>query len=45
MTRLTQESAKDKHFEMEKENITTFDTEVGVDLVKSVKLESGKIIY
>ena len=43
LTRLTQESAKDKHFEMEKENITTFDTEVGVDLVKSVKLESGKM--
>ncbi|CAK7033338.1 autotransporter domain-containing protein [Fusobacterium varium] len=43
LTRLTQESAKDKHFKMEKENITTFDTEVGVDLVKSVKLESGKM--
>lgn len=43
LTRLTQESAKDKHFEMEKIEATTFDTEVGVDLVKTVKLESGKM--
>ena len=43
LTRLTQESAKDKHFEMEKVEATTFDTEVGVDLVKTVKLESGKM--
>ena len=43
LTRLTQESAKDKHFEMEKVEATTFDTEVGVDLVKTIKLESGKM--
>lgn len=43
LTRLTQESVEDKHFEMEKVEATTFDTEVGVDLIKTIKLESGKM--
>lgn len=43
LTRLTQDSVKDAYFEMEEAKATTFDVEVGVDMVKTIALNKANL--
>lgn len=42
-THLKQDSAKDSYFGLTDTDVTTFDTELGADLVKTVQLEKSKV--